>query len=132
MKKILVIDDAQDIQFLLATLLDANGYQVDCTSNGQEALSLLRISSVLPDLILLDAQMPIMDGYEFRMQQRRDARLKEIPVVVMTADDDLTVRQEMLEPLVVLHKPLQIRSLIANVSHYLSKGISNDLKPSLA
>ncbi len=130
-KKILIIDDAIDNQLLLTMILEAGGYQVESTSNGEEALSLLRKSSDLPDLILLDAQMPIMDGYQFRIQQRLDARLRELPVVVMTGDDDLTINKKMLDPLAIMQKPLKISALTANLSFYLSKGVSKKLKPRL-
>lgn len=114
---ILVIDDAPDNQILLTTLLEARGYNVHCTSNGEEALTLLRQSEVLPDLILLDIHMPVMDGYEFHIQQQGDPRLKSIPVVVMTGDDDESEIQELICPLSVLHKPFEINTFIHELSH---------------
>jgi adenylate cyclase len=120
-KKILIIDDAEDSQMLLTYMLEANGYNVQCTSDGSDALSLLKDSSIVPDLILLDAQMPVMNGYEFREQQTQDERLKNIPVVVMTGVDDLeNMTKMMLEPANILCKPLHMKSLLSCISSSLS------------
>lgn len=118
-KLILVIDDSRDNQQLLETLILARGDQVYCTSNGQEALCLLKELSVLPDLILLDAQMPIMDGYQFRNEQRNTPRLRDIPVVVMTADDNLELNRDMLYPAGVLRKPFSLKKFEDGISPLL-------------
>ncbi len=115
-KLVLIIDDSEDNQTLLKTLFNAKGFEVQCASNGSEALLLLRELSILPDLIFLDAQMPIMDGYEFRIQQRLSARLKNIPVIVMTADTDIEVAEKMFYPKNILIKPLQFEKLIDSIS----------------
>jgi two-component system response regulator VicR len=70
-KLILIVDDSKDNQDLLKLVLVSKGYSVHCASNGQEALVMLFELSILPDLILLDAKMPVMDGYEFRVQQKK-------------------------------------------------------------
>lgn len=117
-KLILVIDDSTDNQDLLKLLLIDKGYDVYCVSNGSEALSLLSELSDLPDLILLDAQMPVMDGYQFRRVQSRNDRIKDIPVVVMTAETDLELNRHMMRPEGILLKPLDINSVIENVAHF--------------
>lgn len=113
-----MIDDSADNQDLLKTLLVAKGYEVNCSSNGRDALSLLKELSQLPDLILLDAQMPVMDGYQFRIEQNKIERLKDIPVIVMSGDNHNGLYEEMNHPQGILLKPLNIRSLIENVSHF--------------
>ena len=118
-KLILVIDDSQDGQILLKTLGEAKGYQVQCASNGQAALLMLRELSDLPDLILLDAQMPTMDGYQFRIEQKKDSRLKNIPVIIMTGDDDIKMNEKMIQPQGILTKPLHLNTLIDSLSHFL-------------
>lgn len=119
-KLILIVDDSLDNQTLLDLIFTSKGYDVHCASNGAEALLFLKELSLLPDLILLDARMPVMDGYEFRIEQKKTERLKDIPVVVMTGDSDLEMDRDMLNPLGVLIKPLQIQSVINSISMYLN------------
>lgn len=84
-KRLLIIEDDSDIQILLKQLFEIEGYDLELANNGRDGFLKLQTSSVLPDLILLDLMMPVMDGYEFRSKQRSDERLAGIPVVVMTA-----------------------------------------------
>jgi len=113
---ILIVDDSKDNQSLLKILLNSHGHQVYCVSNGKEAICLLQELDILPDLILLDAQMPIMDGYQFRLQQKINARIRDIPVVVMTADDHQDMNERMNFPSGVLLKPLNLKLVIDTVS----------------
>lgn len=119
-KLILIVDDSLDNQTLLNNIFTSKGFSAHCASNGAEALHILRELSYLPDLILLDAQMPVMDGYQFRIEQSKDERIKNIPVVVMTGDTDQEMGHDMLNPLGVLIKPLQIQSVINSISMYLN------------
>lgn len=118
-KLILVVDDVIDNQFLLTTLLEAKGHRVLCVSNGEEALNLLRELAYLPDLILLDAQMPVMDGYLFREAQCKSDRLRAIPVVVMTAECSLDTNTRMNHPQAIMIKPLRLTSIFECISPYL-------------
>ena len=118
-KHILIVDDSTDNQELLKIILLSNGYTVHCASNGHEALQMLLELSTLPDLILLDAQMPVMDGYEFRVQQNMTDRIKNIPVIVMTGDSDASMGKHMNDPCKVLVKPLRLNSVIETISLYL-------------
>jgi CheY-like chemotaxis protein len=68
-------------------VLEREGYQVDCVANGQAALDHLRQSEEKPDLILLDMMMPVLDGYQFREEQKRDPAISNIPVVVVSVAD---------------------------------------------
>lgn len=119
-KHIFIIDDSADNQNLLSLLFEAQGYRVNCASNGEEALFLLNDMVKLPDLILLDAQMPQMDGYQFRIEQKKDARIRNVPVIVMTGDDDTQMSQKMNNPAGILTKPLHIRSVIDCLAPFLS------------
>lgn len=110
-KLVLVIDDSKDNQMLLTMLLNSKGFRVYTASNGREALDLLSELSILPDLILLDAQMPVMDGYQFRSEQKLSPRLKDIPVVVMTATNEIETAEKMLEPKKILVKPLNCKMI---------------------
>jgi CheY-like chemotaxis protein len=114
-KRVLVVEDSADGQMLLKTLLDAKGFSTECTSNGKEALSLLRSVKMskgkLPRVILLDLNMPVMGGIDFRRIQQNDPFLKDIPVVIMSGESDMakTRKQTNAE---VLMKPLNILKLI--------------------
>ncbi|MBC7741079.1 MAG: response regulator [Bdellovibrionaceae bacterium] len=115
-KVILIIDDSKDNLELLTTVLESKNYQVHCASNGEEALLMLSELSILPDLILLDAQMPIMDGYQFRAKQKKSNRFKDIPVIIMTGVSDHDLEKNMHEPRGVLVKPLGINTMIESIA----------------
>lgn len=110
-KHILIVDDSLDQQVLLATLLESKGYTTQCTSNGEIALDLLHSTLKLPDTILLDLQMPIMDGFDFRQIQRNDPLLKNIPVIVMSGDANCAAIQARTQT-EVLSKPQNIDELL--------------------
>lgn len=114
-KHILIIDDSLDQQTLLKIILEANGYTTECRSNGEEALQLLHSDARLPDAILLDLNMPIMGGLEFRKAQQQDPLLKDIPVVIMSGENDLTSTRKKTNS-EVLTKPFTIANLIEIVS----------------
>jgi CheY-like chemotaxis protein len=79
---VLVVDDDVDTREMVEQLLTAASYSVVTASDGREALDLLE--TIRPALILLDVQMPVMDGAEFRQLQRRDPTLIRIPTVVIS------------------------------------------------
>lgn len=112
-KRILIVEDATDIRFLLKSLFEAEGFIVDQAGNGQEALEVLHSTDNLPALILLDLMMPVMDGYEFRIKQEAEARLADIPVVVMTADGDISARRSSIRAREYLKKPVDINRLLS-------------------
>lgn len=114
-KRILIVEDAADIRYLLKSLFEAEGFLVDQAGNGQEALDILRQSMTLPSVILLDLMMPIMDGYEFRARQDSDPRLASIPVLVMTADGDINAKKTRLRAKEFLKKPVDINRLLSLV-----------------
>jgi len=82
--KVLVVDDnAQNIQVLGSVLKEAN-YQIGFATNGKQALDILNQSNNY-DLVLLDIDMPILDGYETCKIIRSTEKLKDIPVIFLTA-----------------------------------------------
>lgn len=82
-ERILVVDDQPDNVFLLQQLLEEEGYSVECTNNGQDALNKLTESP--PDLLLLDLGIPEMDGYEVIQRIQKEIYLPFIPIILMTA-----------------------------------------------
>lgn len=116
-RNILIIDDSKDMRSLLKVILESKGYEANCSSNGEEALNILKSNAKLPDLILLDLRMPIMDGFEFLKRQRENPKLKDIPVVVMSGDDE-TESNELTTGSALLMKPFDLRSVIATVDKF--------------
>lgn len=112
-KHILIIDDSVDNQQLLKILLELRGYTTECCSNGEEALQLLKTATRLPNTILLDLRMPVMDGLAFRAMQSLDPRLKKIPVIFISADEGIDLNKA--ETSDVLQKPLNISQLVKTI-----------------
>jgi len=104
--EILVVDDEADSREALAELLLKEGYAVVCAENGRLALDCL--TGMTPALIILDLMMPVMSGWEFLAQQKRDPRVRSVPVVVVTGSG--LVRD--VEGDAVVHKPIDFRSLL--------------------
>src|SRR5689334_9772145 len=82
--KILIVDDDEAIRETLSQVLELSGFDSITSSNGQEALALLR-SSTLPCLVLLDLMMPIMNGWAFMDAVKNEDTISSVPIVVMTA-----------------------------------------------
>jgi CheY-like chemotaxis protein len=120
-KRILIVEDALDIQFLLAHLLRSEGYQVDCAIDGLAALELLNSAEKLPGIILLDIMMPGMDGYQFREEQLKHERIAAIPVIVMTAAGDVQSKTASIEAQGFLKKPFSdITTILETVGRFFS------------
>lgn len=102
---VLIVDDSLDIQSLLAIFLKSEGYRISCANTGSEAMKFLNSGNGLPDVILLDLMMPEMDGYEFRHVQERDPKLSHIPIVIMTADNNVHGRDKKINGHAFLRKP---------------------------
>jgi CheY-like chemotaxis protein len=114
---ILVVDDDADIRMTIAQLLEDAGYHVLTASDGLEALEILRREPRLrPSLVLLDVMMPNMDGKQFREQQRLDAELGKIPVIVFSAHDEIARIARMLEADDYLAKPFDASELVDAVA----------------
>jgi CheY-like chemotaxis protein len=83
-RSILLVEDDEIVRRAIQMVLEWEGYQVECAANGQEALDMLR-AGARPGLILLDVMMPVLDGGQFREEQKRDPELASIPVIVVSA-----------------------------------------------
>jgi two-component system chemotaxis response regulator CheY len=106
-KRILIVEDADDISETMKELLETEGYEVACVANGLEALRHLESTKALPNLILLDLMMPQMDGYAFREEQTKHPNLASIPVLVMTAATDPQAKVKKLGAQGMLKKPFK-------------------------
>lgn len=117
-KHILIVDDDFGIRDALTQIFEEEGYQVASAANGQEAISHLRDGTPRPKVILLDLMMPIMNGWEFRDEQRQDPQLADIPVVVISADRHLSDHASRLNANAYLPKPINFTMLLDTVEHY--------------
>jgi two-component system, cell cycle sensor histidine kinase and response regulator CckA len=98
-------------------VLEDAGYQVIPSQNGRDALERLR-SGLLPDLIVLDLRMPVMDGWEFRAAQKNDPNLAPIPVLAVSADG--SAKAEAIAAEGYLRKPLSSNTLVETVGRILA------------
>ena len=119
MHKILVVDDTPSIILAIGHIL-IDDYDVLVATSGQEAL--LSAAKEFPDLILLDIQMPEMDGYEVIQALRRMPATAAIPVIMISADATEATKNEVLQAgaLAFIPKPLDREGLLARVAAALS------------
>lgn len=116
-KKILIVEDDQDILFALSILLEDEGYTVQGAANGLIALESLR-NHALPDLILLDMIMPVMNGWQFASEFRA-LYDHQCPIIVMTASVDAQQRACDVGAVGWIAKPFVIERLFELISDHL-------------
>ncbi len=121
MSKILIAEDERDIRDLITFTLRFGGYDVVAASNGEEAVTLAK--QELPDLILMDVRMPRMTGYEACTAIKADPRLKDIPVIFLSAKGQESEIQAGLQAGATeyLLKPFAPDQLINRIRSVLSK-----------
>jgi two-component system, cell cycle response regulator DivK len=119
-KRILVVEDQEDNRQILRDLLGNAGYDLVEAENGEEALAAL--AKQRPDLILMDIQLPIMDGYEATRRIRADPEMKGIPIIAVTsyalAGDE--AKALAIGCTAYITKPYSPRALLAKVREYLA------------
>ncbi|MBI3353374.1 MAG: response regulator [Nitrospirae bacterium] len=124
MQKILIADDEEDIRLIIRLALEDKGYTVLAASNGLEALE--KAGSEKVDLIILDAAMPKMDGYEACRRLKNNPSTKDIPVIFLTAIDVLKDKKKSyrLGAAAFITKPFEINLLIEEIEGALRNGKS--------
>jgi len=119
-KCILVVEDQEDNRRILRDLLGNAGYELIEAESGEDALS--AVMKQRPDLILMDIQLPQMDGYEATRRIKSNPEMKEVPVIVVTsyalAGDEAKARAAGCTAYV--SKPFRPRALLAKVREYLA------------
>ena len=111
---VLIVEDQDSAREFLATVLSIEGYRVLEAANGCEALMHL-FGESRPDVILLDLVMPVMDGWEFLDEQRKDPRLQAIPTIVVSGVPSHHPRCLEMPPVRFLPKPYTIEQLLASI-----------------
>ena len=110
-RPILIVDDDLDIREALAETLEDRGFVVITAANGRDALATLRSAKALPSIILLDLMMPVMDGYGFLEERRRDPTLASIPVAIITAGHGVD-RSRLGDSAPIVPKPINVAQLV--------------------
>lgn len=123
-KTILIVEDNDLNLKLFRDLLAANGYETVETKEGVEAIGLTR--NVMPDLILMDIQLPEISGLDVTKKIKNDPEIKHIPVIAVTAfamkDDEEKILQAGCEA--YLSKPIAIDKFIGTIKHFLDEPIT--------
>jgi two-component system, cell cycle response regulator DivK len=120
-KRILVIEDTEDNRRILRDLLTASGFEIFEATDGATGVAMA--AELLPDLILMDIQLPVIDGYEATRRIKADPATKHIPIVAVTsyalAGDEAKTQAAGCDGYVA--KPYDPRQLLAKVREYLAR-----------
>jgi CheY-like chemotaxis protein len=114
---VLIVEDDPLIRETLGEILAEEGYRTLSARDGAEALDCLR-AAALPDLIILDLMMPVMNGWEFRAEQLRDPVLARIPVIVVSGSTQPSERAVSLQPSDFISKPVNLELLLEAVARH--------------
>ena len=123
-KRILIVEDQEDNRTILRDVLSTVGYELIEALNGKDGVRLAQ--SERPDLILMDIQLPKMDGYEATQQIKSIAELKTVPIIAVTSyalsGDEAKARAAGCDGYIA--KPFSPRELLAKIRKYLSDEVS--------
>lgn len=118
-KKILIVDDEQDIVETLKFILEAQGYTCFCAYNGEDGLN--QAKEIMPDLIILDVMMPKINGYKISRLLKYDNKYKDIPIIMVTArsqeQDKLIGEETGVNE--YISKPFEFDEILEVVKKYL-------------
>jgi CheY-like chemotaxis protein len=114
--QIMLIEDDESIRDMLNDLLEEEGYQVVSAQHGQQALAYLREQRPLPNLVLLDATMPVMNGWEFLAARSNEPELAAIPVIMLSAAATGAEQRAAQFKVQLVRKPIDIEQLLAIVA----------------
>jgi len=119
---VLLIEDNEQNRYLTTFLLEACGYEVRCAVDGAEGVAMA--ASLLPTVILLDIQLPTMDGYEVARRLRRNPALDGTPIIAVTSYAMPGDREKTIEAGCsgYIEKPIDPETFVAQIEHYLGGG----------
>ncbi|AAZ98501.1 CheA Signal Transduction Histidine Kinases (STHK) [Thiobacillus denitrificans ATCC 25259] len=121
---VLVVDDSLTVRKITTRLLSREGFRVDAAKDGVDALE--KMHDLIPDVVLLDVEMPRMDGFELARVMRADARLASVPIIMITSRTADKHRNHALEigVNVYLGKPYQEQQLLDAIAEQLGQTVS--------
>ncbi len=128
-RRVLVIEDEENILLSLQFVLERAGYQVHSARTGQEGLCAIRRDR--PDLVILDLMLPDISGYEVCQQARRDPSLAAMPILVLTARAQEAEREKGLDvgATEYVTKPFRVSDLLGRVRRLLDGPTSEARSP---
>jgi chemotaxis family two-component system sensor histidine kinase/response regulator PixL len=115
--KVLVMQARADVRATIVAILIEMGYEVRTAENGRDALIQLEYSS-LPDVIVLDLDLPVMNGMDFNLLRRRNERLTAIPIIVVSDLPEATRNAPLLSVEAVVAKPIDPDELLEAVGRF--------------
>jgi chemosensory pili system protein ChpA (sensor histidine kinase/response regulator) len=118
---VLVVDDSLTVRKITTRLLTREGFRVDSAKDGVDALE--KMHDLIPDVVLLDVEMPRMDGFELARVMRNDERLKSVPIIMITSRTADKHRNHAMEigVNVYLGKPYQEQQLLDSIAAQLEQ-----------
>ena len=118
---VLIIDDSVTVRKVTSRLLERNGYETQTANDGVDALE--KLQTLTPDIMLLDIEMPRMDGFEVATQVRHNPRLKDVPIIMITSRTGEKHRERALAIGVTdyMGKPFQEQELLNALAHYTAQ-----------
>lgn len=116
-KKVLVIDDGEEILEGIKIVLEDEGYEVDLLTNSMKVVD--RVKKTKPHLVLIDYMMPGIDGAKVTEKLKSEASLKKIPVIMFSASQELEKVAMSAGADGILAKPFEIDTLIEKIKYYL-------------
>jgi len=118
-KKILVVEDEQDMKNMIKLRMESAGYEIVLASNGEEGLE--KVKAECPDLIITDVLMPIMDGFAFYKELKKSQALSGIPVIILTARGQMEDSFKVVGADDFIAKPFLPQDLLAKVDALCKK-----------
>jgi CheY-like chemotaxis protein len=122
LKTVLVVDDDSDMRFMLKLLLERGGYQVNEAADGIAALHSIKAS--LPDLVVTDLRMPLMDGSDLILRLRSDDATAHLPIILITAYLVLPATSELADA--TIPTPLAPERMVQTVRRLLGARRTTD------
>jgi CheY-like chemotaxis protein len=121
MARILIVEDNVENWDMLSRRLQRRGYEVVIAGDGQQAIDMVR--SEAPDLILMDMNLPVMDGWEATRRIKADPQTRALPIIAVTAHGMSGDREKVLEVGCDEHhtKPVELTKLLAQIETALRK-----------
>jgi CheY-like chemotaxis protein len=114
-RPVMIIEDDPDIRAALADVIAEDGHETITAANGRDALEQLQTSAVAPCVIVLDLMMPVMDGWQFAAGLREVSAWASIPIVIVSAGDDVEAEARALGARGHLRKPVNLDDLLATI-----------------
>ena len=119
MKTILVVDDELGSAEVLSLILEEEGYRAFCAVNGRQAL--IQARDVVPDLVIVDYMMPLMNGAEFSRELRADPQFTDTKIILNSGLPESAIREQFDGYDAFLRKPFKVETLLDLVQRFIGR-----------